>query len=219
MNEMAQRAHELYVPGVFGYSVVAKKLGVSTTTVRRLLTDGDAEKMRVQAREAKRRRVGVCEDCGGPTRYSGKSSMPRICSDCSHARERAAKVWTREAVITAIQKWAEQHGAPPVSTQWIRAGADHPARTSVYRAGDPRSSSPFQKWADAIEAAGFERPEAGGRYRERPQLWKFDHAEALRLLEAGLSRAEVARRLDVNAETIRRLKAKGSFAKRREEAA
>ena len=106
-----------------------------------------------------------------------------------------------------------------MSTQWIRAGADHPARTSVYRAGDPRSSSPFQKWADAIEAAGFERPEAGGRYRERPQLWKFDHAEALRLLEAGLSRAEVARRLDVNAETIRRLKKRGSFAQSREEAA
>lgn len=218
MSELQEQAREMYVRGIVGYKRVAKRLGVSDSTVRRWLDPEYAEHQRVLSREAKRRRVGVCSDCGGETRYGGRRApVSRICFRCSEKRARASRVWTREAVIAAIQRWAERHGRPPTASDWIRAGDDHPAMSNVYRTTSRTArNNPFASWADAIEAAGFERPETGGRYRERPWLWKFDHAEALRLLGEGLSGAAVARRLGVSSNTISRLKVNGgTLAQRR----
>ncbi|MFL5864680.1 MAG: hypothetical protein ACJ780_28620 [Solirubrobacteraceae bacterium] len=40
------------------------------------------------SREAKRRRTGVCEDCGGVTRYGGQkdAAVSRLCVSCSARR-------------------------------------------------------------------------------------------------------------------------------------
>jgi len=221
MSDLKAEAARLYVPRVFGYKKVGERLGMSTTTIRRWLDPDFNERILRLSREAKRRRRGICEDCGGETRYAGgpgpgrkhRPIISKLCAACSLRRDLDSKVWTREAVIESIQRWAKEHGRPPKSNEWIRAGADHPARSSVYRAKGNSRTNPFASWAEAIEAAGFERPENGGRYRERPWLWKFDHAEAMRLLDSGLSRAEVARRLGVSAWTIGRLaQNNGTFA-------
>lgn len=45
------------------------------------------------SREAKRRRTGTCEDCGGVTRYGGKRGEPvsRLCPSCSQTRANAPR--------------------------------------------------------------------------------------------------------------------------------
>lgn len=78
-------ARALYRPGEVGYKRVGKMLGVSPSTVRRWVDPDVAEQHRVAAREAKRRRVGVCEQCGGETRYGGHApnGVSRICFTCA----------------------------------------------------------------------------------------------------------------------------------------
>jgi DNA invertase Pin-like site-specific DNA recombinase len=89
--------------------------------------------------------------------------------------------------------------------------------SNVYRSAS-HPGAPFQYWADAIEAAGFERPEYGGRYRERPETWTFNHEEAQRLLDSGMNRHAVARELGVSPNTIYEFVNRGgTFAQRREE--
>ena len=187
-------------------------------TVKRWLDPDYNERQLHLSREAKRRRQGICESCGGPTRYSGgrngRPIISRRCAACSLERALASRIWTREAVIEAITRWVIEHGRPPSATDWKRAGENHPASANVYRSKHKSTrNNPFASWAEAIEAAGFGRPETGGRYRERPWLWKFDHAEAMRLLDSGLSQAEVARRLGVASNSIHKLaKNNGTFA-------
>jgi len=86
----------------------------------------------------------------------------RLCLSCDRARVQAERIWTRETVIAAIQRFAKEHGRPPTSTEWITADPEngYPPRSAVY-VSYHRSVSPFAKWADAIEAAGFPRPLKG----------------------------------------------------------
>lgn len=216
MIEPQEQARALYVPGVFRYEDVARKLGVSATTIRRWLNPEEAERNRQQSRAAKVRRKGSCSQCGRSTSYDNENGR---CTRCVNA-ELHPKVWTREAIIAAIQKWAKEHGRPPSAKDWQGPGsgvdAGYPATSNVYRTRHRTTfSNPFASWAEAIEAAGFERPELGGRYRERPHLWKFDHREAMRLLDSGIPGTEVARRLGVSPNSIYQLKyGGGSFAQR-----
>jgi transposase len=212
-GDLQAEARRLYVPGVFGYKRVAKKLGVSTSTAARWINPELAERSRLMSNEAKRRRTGICEGCGTTTRYAGHGDgVSRMCVNCANKERR---IWTRESVIAAIQAWAAEHGRPPSAQDWMYSKNGHPAMTSVYQSKS-FPNAPFRYWADAIEAAGFERPGPGGRYRERPQTWKFDHEEANRLLDAGMSNAAVARRLGVSPRTIWELaKRGGTFAQRR----
>ena len=222
MSDLRAEATRLYIPGVFGYKRVGKRLGVGGTTIKRWLDPDYNERHLRLSREAKRRRQGICEDCGGPTRYGGgpcrgrehRPIISKLCAACSLKRDLASKVWTREAIIEAIQRWAKEYGRPPSAIDWKRRGENHPASSNVYRSKHRSARhNAFASWAEAIEAAGFERPENGGRYRERPWLWKFDHAEAMRILDSGVSRSEVARRLGVSLWTIHTLaQNNGTFA-------
>src|SRR3990172_857896 len=130
--ELQIRARELYVPGVVGYQRVGKMLGLDRTTVRRWVNPEAAEKDRQYSREAKRRRTGICKDCGGQTPYHGKrgKTVSDLCRACSLERDLASKVWTREAIIEAIHRWAREHGRPPSVTEWVNSGEYHPARSS-----------------------------------------------------------------------------------------
>jgi len=93
--------------------------------------------------------------CGGITRYNGrgKKTVSEICSLCASYEGRK---WGRESIIRAIQQWATKYGRPPRASDWIGSAADHPSASSVYADGRH-----FSCWADAIEAAGFERPLCG----------------------------------------------------------
>lgn len=83
--EMQRRARKLYVPGVFGIRRVARELGISETSVRRYVDEGFRARNLADSREAKKRRTGICEICGGETRYNGHAGRPvsEICAACN----------------------------------------------------------------------------------------------------------------------------------------
>lgn len=56
-------------------------------------------------------------------------------------------VWTKEAIICAIQRWAAQYGEPPHSKLWKRAVPGYPNSATV--------KYHFGSWNEAIAAAGF----------------------------------------------------------------
>lgn len=62
--------------------------------------------------------------------------------------------WPREEIIAAIKAHALEHGVPPSSKDWVNAADGRPSTDVVRRR--------FGSWADAVEAAGFERPTRGG---------------------------------------------------------
>jgi hypothetical protein len=148
------------------YREIAERLGISRSYASELWLDPDGSK----ASERKDSYGGVCIDCGAPTTGSyGRALAPERCNDCSLARQSADRHWTREAVLDAIKRFASAHGRPPTADEWSTADPvnGYPPRTAVYSAGR-KSSAHFDKWADAIEAAGFERPRVGG-YVRRPR--------------------------------------------------
>jgi len=117
-----------------------------------------------------------CVDCGARTVFGAERARvdePR-CYPCSTAHR---TVWTREALIAAIQRWAQEHGEPPAVADWnptvarrmndperaARAGrrqerqtAEWPHPISVIRR--------FGSWSNGLEAAGFtpRAPHGGG---------------------------------------------------------
>ena len=72
----------------------------------------------------------------------------------------ANQKWDRGRIVTAIRGWAEKHGRPPKVKDWQHTTADHPSSNVVMYW--------FRNWADAIEAAGFARPQLGRAVRPRP---------------------------------------------------
>ncbi len=90
MNQQEKRAkaRELYVPGIVTLESVAKIIGVSRSTVLRYVNDASNENTLRKSREAKRKRTGVCSQCGGETRYSGHKSndyVSTVCNSCAHS--------------------------------------------------------------------------------------------------------------------------------------
>jgi hypothetical protein len=83
--EIEAEIHRLYVPYVRGAKTVARIVGVSEGTVWRVLSAERRERDRVLSWEAKQRRRGTCERCGGVTRYNGHSvnGPSRICTSCN----------------------------------------------------------------------------------------------------------------------------------------
>lgn len=138
---------------------IVQRTGLSRSYVAALITDPSGE---VDAARKDSYR-GECLDCGAPTTgNNGPAHTPERCVKCT---AQLHKVWTRDVVIESIQEWARRRGFPPTANDWISKTVDpdgyvFPARTSVYRSSS-NSSSPFDSWADAIEAAGFRRPRIG----------------------------------------------------------
>lgn len=130
---------------------VARRLGISRSYVSDLERDPDG--LLAAARKDSYREP--CPECGTLMDGSNGRKGPSLCATCMHAKQAAAKVWTREAVIAAIQGWALKHGRPPTSTEWINGSEDHPARSSVYRSSKSTRTAPFATWNEAIIAAGF----------------------------------------------------------------
>lgn len=151
----------------------AQLIGMSLSAYYNLLGDPDGSKQRAR----RERYTGVCVDCGGPTDGSnGPRKTSKRCEACYRISQRAAKIWTAEAVVDAIRRYAAIHGRPPTSTDWLHADPvnGYPARTSCYRS-QWTASSPFATWADAIEAAGFPRPLTGH--------WQDESRRSARALE------------------------------------
>lgn len=137
---------------------IAALFGISHQRASQVLNDPDGRKVR----ERKLLYGHDCEGCGKRTNGSnGRGKAARLCSDCA---KRRSKVWTREAVLEAIWTFASIHGRPPFAHEWqVAHSPAYPAAVSVYG----RATSPFKKWSDAIEAAGFPRPRPGRRHPVR----------------------------------------------------
>jgi hypothetical protein len=67
---------------------------------------------------------------------------------------RAGFRWTPETIVYAITLWNRKHSRAPLTSEWAKAGENHPSRQTVARV--------FGSWNAAIEAAGF-RPRSRGR--------------------------------------------------------
>jgi hypothetical protein len=89
--ELIAEARRRYVHGVFGIKRVAATLGVPTSTIARWVNPTYAERNRRASRLRKQRRRGVCELCGGETRYGGHGGSGNVsatCASCNASRSR-----------------------------------------------------------------------------------------------------------------------------------
>lgn len=97
---------------------------------------------------------GKCEQCGGKTNGSnGPGTAATVCMDCLR--------WTREAVLLAVEEWADAHGGvPPTATEWrTKASGGGPTQTTV--------RALFGTWNAMLLEAGFAL-----RCDRRPETWE-----------------------------------------------
>lgn len=149
------------------YREIAEQMKLSVSYVAELVADPGGVK--VQAR--KRSYQGVCSDCGAATDGSnGVSGQPGRCNKCASRLAGAKReVWTREAIVAAIQAWVVNYSEPPGAMDWdpVRATYQgHPDNAVRFRRGNwPTTNTVVRKfgsWNAAIAAAGHQ-PRAVGR--------------------------------------------------------
>lgn len=95
----------------------------------------------------------VCVDCGGRVSGTHPGKMANrdepVCRECAGPHYR---MWTREAILCAVQEWADAHGGvPPSANDWFRErarGGPVPNISVVLRV--------LGTWNQAIIAAGYE---------------------------------------------------------------
>ena len=81
---------------------------------RRASDPSYAQRSREQSLAAKRRRKGVCERCGGVTRYNGHGSgTSRVCAGCNAQLNRDARRWTTETIVRAFRRFHAETGRVP----------------------------------------------------------------------------------------------------------
>lgn len=81
--------------------------------------------------------------------------------------------WTREAIICAIQRWANHYGDPPTSKAWKTAIDTYPSTWMV--------TNVFGSFNNGIRAAGY-------RPRSRGNPGHLDPIGTMEKLNAGRSR-------------------------------
>lgn len=139
---------EIQAEGPMTSREIGARLGLSAQTIRNALSDPDDSK-RSRRRE---RYQGQCVDCGVTTYSDGTSRPSPRCGPCA---VEANRIYDRDSIIEVIREFARIHGRPPLSTEWLRRDNVKP---HVYVA---TCQAVFGSWANAIEAAGFPRPQMG----------------------------------------------------------
>jgi hypothetical protein len=142
--ELRQRAKELRKQGLL-IKVIAADIGVPKPTVARWL---NTELEQRERRRAKRRKFSRGLHCPKCRRKMSNKAM--LCDRCAHEKQTIDRYWNRERIIDAIQHWALQHGHAPTYDEWRHAGRSHPAVRTII------DSPYFERWSEALIAAGFE---------------------------------------------------------------
>lgn len=88
---------------------ISSELGVSLSALNNALNDPDGTKQRARRDTY----VGSCVDCGAETRSDGTSQSSPRCLVCAPL---AARIWTEDKCVEAIQEFARRYGAPPTVT-------------------------------------------------------------------------------------------------------
>lgn len=164
---------------------IGQALGISTSLAHDYYSDPDGSKVRAR----KERYAFPCVECGAKTNPGGTDRGTGMCDSCAR---KASKVWTPEAITTAVKRWADEHGGvPPTASQWQKGGEYWPANATVVATVG---------WRNAILAAGFDAFESGhyGRDGEYPEALE----ETVRLYRSGLSIEGVAREMGLAAQTV-----------------
>jgi hypothetical protein len=100
---------------------------------------------------------------------------PGLCACCG----RQETLWTPERIVEAMRRWAHQHGRPPTSHAWHRAGQGHPSAQRVITV--------FGSFKRAQAAAGLRtvRSSTGVAWGKHAIIhaifqWRFEHGRAPR---------------------------------------
>lgn len=142
--ETRQQAAQLHQDG-HTINQISSQLGIPYQTVLRWLNPDYHEKSKATAKRYKQQHKRRCEQCGKTVWMTSK-----LCQSCAAKHSR---IWTAETILQAIHRWHQQHGRPPIATEWIRGAPDYPNPGTVIRE--------HGSWANAIEAAGYPRPHVG----------------------------------------------------------
>lgn len=197
---LAKQAAALRAEGLYG-AQIAKRLRISTSYAYELLSDPTGEK----ARRRKERYCGMCVDCGGRTNAGG-GPPPERCDVCWR---RYTTVWTRDAVITAVRAWADEHGGiPPGAEDWNPQQAiaqGRPEKADKFYEDDawPLTGTVqrvFGSWNDAIRAAGFDPRRPGHYGREGEDI--ADRYDLVAMYERGMSLSQIAADLGVSTKAV-----------------
>jgi DNA-binding CsgD family transcriptional regulator len=198
--EKAAEAARLRAQGLNGVEV-AERMGISKSYAYGLLNDPDGS----GDRERKSRYDLQCVECGGrvngttPGRMIGRDPVCLRCSPHHNA------IWTREAIILAIQEWADEHGGIPPSANQCRAG--HALDPSVLpNVNHVRFR--FGTWNDAIRAAGFE-PHLSGPVGGFTPLTPEQREECARRYAAGESTVLIAADLGCSPRVVAKWASRG----------
>jgi hypothetical protein len=141
---------------------IAAEMGAGLSTVNGWLSDPDGSRLAAR----KRSYAGICIDCGAATDGSdGPGLASKRCLSCWAQYQREAARWTRRAIITAINVWADEHGGiPPTASAWNATLArQHPEGSAAGFLADrhrwPATSTVvrrFGSWSAAVRAADLE---------------------------------------------------------------
>ena len=150
----------------------------------------------------KRQYDRVCVGCGGRVDGTspGRAAAEPRCRACRDEYRRANAVWTREAIVCAIQEWAARNdGIPPSAGNWGQDRARGDNRVCAVN----HVMNRWGTWSAAIRAAGFE-PRAPGPVGGFTRLTDRQRAEIPRLYEQGWSLTQLAARYQCSSDTVRR---------------
>ncbi len=144
---------------------------------RRAADPAYAERCREQSRRAKQRRRGVCNVCGGETRYNGQgiNGASDICSPCARQKQHQERKWTRERIIRAFQRFHTETGRVPRTSDKIGLYESQVARYSGTRIREMEQAQElglilpahqfvkreFGSWDAGLAAAGMPRSRGG----------------------------------------------------------
>jgi hypothetical protein len=168
----------------YTYPEISRRTGVPVRTIRRWVNP-DHEVELLSNRESKRRRTGVCQQCGGVTKHSGQATARthpngasltcRICNNKnSGARLHHRLVWTPEHIVETLRAAAIQLGRSPTCADTqiqhrypsvlIRNSHQRIAEVGVLSVELPPTNSvriAFGGWGEALDAAELQRPLTG----------------------------------------------------------
>ncbi len=171
--ERVELAAELRAEGMT-YREIGELLGVRKSAVHEWLNDSDGSKQAARRERHRLRSLKPCVDCGKLIDGTHVTQSAERCRSCAYDER---KVWTREAIVLAMQEWAAKYGEPPSSPDWnsyeCRAVLGDEERAARFDRESAAGTCPtfitvFRTfgaggWNAALVAAGFEpRPAHGG---------------------------------------------------------
>jgi hypothetical protein len=131
---------------------------------------GFAERHGRRPRGAELRKANRLPDHSTVVHYCGSLTRALAEAGCPRPEQRA---WDRASIITALERFAGEHGRAPTWEEWKTSAPDRPYAGQV--------ASEFGSWLDAIRAAGL-RPVRQPYDREEViaalRAWMLEHGRA-----------------------------------------